>query len=151
TARTASEIASKLAQALFAPISQQIDPIHMGEVHRYMNIAREYGERLLRKSRNSTIDQLNQLISAYPSHSFVIDENEAKDLFKTVRPFTAKEQALVEVIGQYAYIASDQPIIEYISDALQEQDEQEPKAPAPAQPDAPVPAKAARDAAADGQ
>jgi len=40
TVRTASEIAAKLTEALYSPISEQIDPIHMGEVARPWRLPR---------------------------------------------------------------------------------------------------------------
>jgi len=45
--RTASHIATELTKALFGPISQQVDPLHVGEAFRSMNIAKAYGERLI--------------------------------------------------------------------------------------------------------
>ncbi|HEV8038141.1 MAG TPA: hypothetical protein VGP62_04700, partial [Bryobacteraceae bacterium] len=106
TVRTASEIAAKLTQALYAPIAEQIDPIHMGEVKRSMAIAKQYGERLLKKSELCDAERLNILISGYPSHSFVIDREEAKDMFKqdAVRDCTEDELALLEDIDNFALL-----------------------------------------------
>jgi hypothetical protein len=68
--RTASSIATALTGAIFAPIYQQIDPMHVGEAFRSMAIARHYGERLMTKSGNFDGDVLEELISGYPTHGF---------------------------------------------------------------------------------
>jgi hypothetical protein len=125
TVRTASDIAAKLTQALYAPIADQIDPIHMGEVKRSMAIAKEYGERLILKSEICEIERLNSLISGYPSHGFVIDKKEAKEVFKAgkVRDCTADELALIEELGNYALTSiSTSPWVRFISDDILEEE-----------------------------
>lgn len=124
TVKTASEIAAKLTQAIYAPISEQIDPIHMGEVSRSMAIAQHYGKRLVDKGKNFDEEKLNTLISEYPSHSFVIDREEATLIFKNVRDCTADELALVEELGSFAYTPSDSPWVKFISDDIAEEDEE---------------------------
>jgi hypothetical protein len=125
TVRTASDIAAKLTEALFSPISQQIDPIHLGEVYRSMAIARDYGMRLMKKSQNFDEDDLSALISQYPSHSFVIDAKEASNIFRNVRLFTDEESASVDALGDAARIPSDSPVITYLSEQLLERSENE--------------------------
>jgi hypothetical protein len=120
TVRTASEVAAKLTQALYAPISEQIDPIHMGEVYRSMAIAKEYGSRLIEKSKNCDLDSLNSLISSYPSHGFVIDGMEARTLFRNVRDCSPDEAELLHELGNVAHILSDQPYLKFISDEIEE-------------------------------
>lgn len=79
--KVASEIASKLTIGLFEPIAGQIDPMRLAEMQRAMEIAYEYGTRLAQKSGNLRTNGLQDLVSAYPSHGFVIDRKEAKRLF----------------------------------------------------------------------
>lgn len=117
TVRTASEIAAKLTEALYSPISQQMDPIHIGEVYRSMAIAREYGIRLMKKSQNFDLDDLNDLISDYPSHGFVIDMEEAIEKFHKVRPCTEDERILIHELGAMGHIPSTAPLVEYISES----------------------------------
>ena len=95
--RTASNIAAELTKALFSPISQQVDPLHVGEAFRSMNVAKAYGERLVDKSKNLTAEKLDELISEYPSHGFVIDRIEAGKIFKNVRETNGIEQGLLEL------------------------------------------------------
>lgn len=82
TTRTAAEISSKLSVGLISPISAQIDPVKLGEIQRAIKIAEKYGTRLLREHSREVI---SKLIVGYPSHGFVIDFGEAKDLFSNVR------------------------------------------------------------------
>lgn len=44
--RTAAEIATEIVTGIYSPISGQIDPIRLGEIHRAMAVAAAYGERL---------------------------------------------------------------------------------------------------------
>ena len=80
TTRTALQIASQNAIGLISPLTAQLDPLKIGEIHRAMDIAYRYGVRL---GANPYI--LHRLIHQYPSHSFVIDYDEAKDLLDNVR------------------------------------------------------------------
>lgn len=83
--RMAAEIASKLATGLFSPVYSQVDPVRLGELQRSIEVAYAYGQRLSKKSGNLKAGALNRLVSQYPSHGFVIDRSEAKDLFNNVR------------------------------------------------------------------
>lgn len=76
TTKTAAEIATAIAVGVISPISGQIDPIKLGEVNRAMAIAFHYGSRL-----NQNHDLINHLITGYSSHGFVIDYEEACQLF----------------------------------------------------------------------
>lgn len=84
--RLAAEIACSLTTGLFGPIFSQIDPFKVGETERAMKIAYSYGERLDSKFQNlKSKDALGRLVGGYPSHSFVIDFEEAETLFNRVR------------------------------------------------------------------
>ena len=122
TLRTATEIAAKLTTGLFAPVYQQIDPMHIGEAGRSMSIAKEYGRRLMHKSQNFTLDSLDFLISGYPTHSFVIDRMEARAFFARVRKPTAEEDVLTELLGDRACVPlqRDEPIVEFLSSEVKE-------------------------------
>lgn len=124
TVRTASEVAAKLTEALYSPISEQIDPIHMGEVYRSMAIAKEYGSRLLAKSKNCDSNALHNLISAYPSHGFVIDGAEAISLFRNIRSCSPDEAELLHELGNEALVLSEQPILKFISDGIEEKSDE---------------------------
>lgn len=119
--QTASEIAVGLATGLFSPISEQIDPIHIGEAFRSMAIATEYGRRLTEKSKNANSDTLNKIISGYPSHGFVIDRMEAQTVFDHVRECTKDEQALVDRLGTIALHPVPRSVIQFVNEEIKEQ------------------------------
>ncbi len=66
-----------------------------------MRVARLYGERLDKYGRilKDGVATLNKLINSYPSHAFVIDRNEARELFSKVRAPTESEQVFGKVIA----------------------------------------------------
>jgi hypothetical protein len=82
--RVASDICTKLTTGLFEPIFAQIDPMKLAEMQRATEIAFAYGQRLNEKSLNLRFDGLTRLVTGYPSHSFVIDRKEARNIFLKV-------------------------------------------------------------------
>ena len=91
-----------MTSGVFAPIYQQVDPIHIGEAERAMSIAGLYGRRLLVESENITPQALKLILSEYPSHSFVIDRHEAELLFANVRGPTPDQAELAKALGDSA-------------------------------------------------
>jgi hypothetical protein len=83
TLRTATQIATELATGLMDPVYAHLDPMRLGEYHRDMMVAFEYGKRL---GEHNLISEaaLKKVTHGYPSHSFIIDREEAKGLFKNV-------------------------------------------------------------------
>jgi len=79
---TASRIASEIVVGLFAPITQQIEPAKLGDVVRAQGIGHSYGLRLM-NGRYSAPDAnkiATRLAYGYPSHTTVIDFEEAKSI-----------------------------------------------------------------------
>ena len=89
--KLASEIACQLATGLVTPIASQIDPLRLAEVSRALAIAEAYGERLSAKKCNVKTDTVSRLIETYPAHGFVIDAEEARELFRRVDNLTPLE------------------------------------------------------------
>lgn len=83
--KVASDISSKLTTGLFEPISAQIDPVRLAEMQRATEVAFEYGSRLASHGRNLRPDGLSKLVNGYPSHGFVIDRKEARNIFTEVK------------------------------------------------------------------
>lgn len=102
TLRTATEIATNLTNGMFSPLFSQIDPIHIGEAARAMSIAGYYGKRLLEHGNNIDRDSLDFIMSAYPSHGFVIDRQEAENLFEVVREPSSNEISLTKMLGSFS-------------------------------------------------
>lgn len=94
TTKSAAEIASSMVTGLFGPIYGQVDPSRLGEIDRSVRISMEYGNRIGKKNLKS--EALEQLVAGYPSHSFVIDREEAQDLFQNLRKPTEQEEKLAE-------------------------------------------------------
>ena len=82
----------------FTPLYSQIDPLLVGEAGRAMSIGSAYGQRLLRYGKNILPAELQKLITNYPYHGFVIDRQEASDLFKVVRDPSKEELRLLEFL-----------------------------------------------------
>jgi Serine dehydrogenase proteinase len=94
------DIAARISIGLLAPISNQIEPARLGELDREISVARDYGERLNRDRHKIT----ESLIKSYPSHSFVIDYEETRELFgNCVRQPTEIESKLVKLISEAPY------------------------------------------------
>jgi len=122
TLRMATQIAGELATGMMTPILSQIDPLHVGEVSRAMEIGRQYGLRLSKYSKNLRPHALDRLVDEYPSHGFVIDREEAKELFFKVRGPTEKELELAQLLGAPARHPSKAgAILTFLSNPKQEQ------------------------------
>lgn len=80
--KMAAELAATMTVGVMNPIYGQLDPIRIGEVERFVRIAQEYGERL--RTSNVSRGAIERLLSSYPSHEFVIDRDEARELFEAV-------------------------------------------------------------------
>ena len=108
TTRTAAELASSIVGSLLEPIYRQIEPIKIGENQRAMSITKNYGTRLAKKSgilRDRRI--LDYLVSAYPDHGFVIDREEANELFNNVEKPTQEMERLALALGDKALYPKD--------------------------------------------
>lgn len=103
TLRTASDIATRMTVGVMERIFDKLDPVTIGEDYRSNRLAQAYAERLNVHSRNlkqsRSFDALENLLSGYPSHGFVIDRKEAAQLFKLVKPFPDQAVPLVETLG----------------------------------------------------
>ena len=102
TLRTASQIATEMTAGLFTPIYRQIDPLYVGEAYMANLIASRYGVRLLSEGRNIEASKLNSMLTAYPTHGYVIDRKEASELFRTVLEPTSARTCLEKKIGYSA-------------------------------------------------
>ena len=109
TMKTCLDVATQLTIGLFNPIYNQIDPMRLGENSRAMRIGEEYGERLNQFAKNLKGKALQKLLATYPSHSFVIDRRETKQLFQNVREPQGKETELVGLLGPLARDPQEEP------------------------------------------
>jgi hypothetical protein len=115
----AAKISTELTTGLFQPIFGQIDPTKVGETQRAMLIGYDYGERLNNKFKNLKPGALQKLTTGYPSHSFVIDRKEARDLFKNVARPPAWLQNVADNISkaiENATFGMDNPLVTKLDD-----------------------------------
>lgn len=96
---TASRSASDMVGALYGPIFSKFDPEEVGSRARAMRIGEDYGKRLNEKFRNLKPRSLQVLAQTYSSHGFVIDMDEASELFERVRSVNDCERLLIEKLG----------------------------------------------------
>lgn len=93
--KTAFDVSGTLVAGLFQPVAAKIDPDRLSEVDRMMKIAKEYGERLgganLKDDSGESLERLN---SGYPTHEFIIDTKEAREILKAVLLPSEFEQAV---------------------------------------------------------
>lgn len=82
--KLAAEIASAASSGMMAEVYSQINPEVIGTDYRDLSIATKYGERLDKKYQNLKPGALQRLVREYPSHDFVIDLEEARELFNRV-------------------------------------------------------------------
>jgi len=115
TFKTATEIAVKLCVGLMEPLYKQIDPIQVGETARSMKIAKDYGKRLMIKSKNFNMKTLDTLIETYPTHGFVIDKSEVENLFKNVRGPSEEEGILIEELGALGTSPEQKQYVNFLS------------------------------------
>lgn len=105
--KLAGELATKIAEGIAAPLYAQIDPSRLGELQRAMKIAHEYGKRLNDSSDNLKRGGLEQLVTGYPSHGFVIDRKEARSIFKNVGLMSQEEEKISCLLGNILNFESD--------------------------------------------
>jgi hypothetical protein len=92
SAKTSIKIATEFVSQSLEPIYSQIDPVKLAEAYRSTKIAYDYGTRLA--TSNVKSDAIDILVRAYPSHSFVIDRDEAKSLFNHVLHLNEQDETL---------------------------------------------------------
>jgi hypothetical protein len=114
TTKTASEVAATMTIGLMERIYGQIDPIRLGEIDRFTKVSLQYGSQL--NNGNLKEDAVERLVAGYPSHSFVIDRREAKELFKVVDEPSERFKALsVSRQSTENMLTEDMPVIMFLN------------------------------------
>jgi hypothetical protein len=105
-------------------IFSKIDPLAVGEDYRSNLIAEQYAIRLNLKPQNLAqshrVDGLYMLLRGYPSHSFVIDREEARRLFRRVDTPTGRIAELAQILGKDVMVPrnlarKEPPRLEYLN------------------------------------
>jgi hypothetical protein len=94
--RLAAELARDVTIGLMGNIYGQVHPDVLGKDFRDLSIATKYGDRLNKKFGNLKADGIARLVHEYPSHDFVIDHEEAAEIFERVELPSAKLWDLVK-------------------------------------------------------
>ena len=93
--------AIEFAVGTTSPLFAQLDPEKLGEYSRALAIGSEYGDRLLRRFANwdplRRSDVLNKLVHGYPSHDYIIDYRELRELGFNVKLFAPDESDAVRM------------------------------------------------------
>ena len=128
-AKLSGDMSAKIIEALISPITAQIDPMRFGEHQRVLNIATRYGLNLNQKYVNLKPNALNKIIANYPSHGYVIDRREARELFsRVVKPEAPGIVKLYETFyrglhkGRFNF--QGMPQVQYYSQLVENCDEQ---------------------------
>ena len=111
TFRKASELAATMTGTLMSNIYSQINPDTIGSDARDLQIAKHYGDRLASRSRNVKSGTVDRLIRNYPSHDFIIDDEECAVLFENVEPPRQSLYHLVAKLTPSAFQLSDSHLI----------------------------------------
>lgn len=88
--------ATPFVTGLMSSLYGQVDPYDFGSPHRSLQLAEEYGMRLMKRYGYSEQDMeeirriVKHLVWHYPSHSFNIDIQEAKDFGLKVQPLSER-------------------------------------------------------------
>lgn len=84
--KEALEEARQFVSIVITPLYQQVRPLDLGEHKRILAIGEEYSRRVMKRYSYKDKDSenigsiINKIIWSYPSHGFVIDYEEAKEL-----------------------------------------------------------------------
>lgn len=77
----------------------QLNAEKLGEYNRALAVGTEYGERLLRRSTawddKKRAEVLEKLVHGYPSHDYIIDYHELKEIGFSVSMFSEPERVAV--------------------------------------------------------
>ena len=129
--RAASEISAQIASSVMAGVYSQINPDVVGSDYRDLNVAIHYGLRLARISRNADMLAVYKLVHEYPSHDFIIDNEEAVELFNSVEYPSSELYQLVGCLGETVYDEASPTVVAYLNPdgfgASEEEDEEEEK------------------------
>ena len=107
----ASRVAAEIATGVMTPVYAQVDPESLGKDLRDLSVATAYGERLAKHGGNASSETVQRLVEDYPTHEFIIDSAEAKDLFKIVKEPTDEMENFITALGEVAYAAQSPHVV----------------------------------------
>ena len=105
--KDAMDVAQVFTKNICEPLYAKVDPDKLGEYTRLIKIGEEYTRRAMNRYGYNGRGQeaietiLNKIIYGYPSHGFIIDYQEAKELNLNVRVPTAEEESIIDRIAVF--------------------------------------------------
>jgi len=102
------------ASRISTPLFSQLNSEKVGEYSRALAVGKEYGERLLRRYTKWKAEDrdaiLEKLIRGYPSHDYIIDYKELKEIGFNVSLPSEDEKPVLEAIVRYVLESSQTEI-----------------------------------------
>jgi hypothetical protein len=98
----AIEKALSFVTCIINPLYNKVNPLELGEARRLLSVGKEYCKRIMKRYSYSLLSDDNiesiaqRLVFEYPSHSFVIDLEEAKEIGLNVEALDSKRTNLCE-------------------------------------------------------
>lgn len=133
------EHAIRFVQATTTPLFAKLDPATLGAYSRALAIGSEYGDRLLSRStdwdKNRREQVLDKLVRGYPTHEYIIDYTEMKDMGFSVALFDENERESVDALLYWMLSeATAVRLLEPPSDTLGHSEADTPQAPSQPRP-----------------
>jgi Serine dehydrogenase proteinase len=126
--KLASQLAAEMSSKLLSQVYAQISPDIVGNEKRDLDIAIQYGLRLGIISQNINSHTVEHLVQCYPSHDFIIDDDEARQWFTNVDFPSEELYRLVGALGPMAFNEADDPCVVALSAEDTFEDEQDEEA-----------------------
>lgn len=120
TTKLCGDFATKISSSIAEPLYSQIDPQRLGELQRAMKITSQYGSRLRKRSQSISEEGLSRLVTSYPEHGFVIDKEEAKELFSTVTNTNEQEEVIINLFNGIFMNPSQQIVLPITLEVLRD-------------------------------
>ena len=115
--KMASEIAAKVTSDIMENVYEQVNVDAIGEDTRNLLVASEYCKRLNKKFQNTTDLGIHKLVHGYLSHDFVIDFEDAAEIFKRVEIMSSTLSNLMQHYPREMMVpSSDGPIVKMLTD-----------------------------------
>ena len=117
------------------PLFTQLNPEKLGEYNRALAVGTEYGDRLLRRFTSWDGEKrkaiLEKLVHGYPSHEYIIDYHELKEMDFNVSLFTDSEHIAVQNL--ISVILKNTTVVELVhhEQTIQDQETIDPEAATP--------------------
>ena len=96
----------------------QLNPEKLGEFSRALSVGTEYGERLLRRftswDKEKRTRILEKLVHGYPSHDYVIDYHELKEIGFNVKLFSESEHSAVQGLFKYMSARDMETVVDLV-------------------------------------